>query len=253
MSNPFLHIWCAFVDEIDDRLLVDYERLLSGDERERWSRFVFPRDRRRYLVTRALARTVLSRYAEVAPNAWTFGVNRFGKPHITNDHFSAKDLTFNLTHADRLVALAVTRRAGVGIDTERLRGFDGMLGVAEGSLAADELASLRSLPLDLQPRRFFEYWTLKESYLKARSTGLSIPLHACTFRFSPPERIAMTVDPAVDGGGRWRLWQGSIAREYVTAVCAERLGPDPPNLVWKKVVPLSTDEDLACEHLATGE
>ena len=44
-----------------------YRALLSADEHERMARFVFDRDRRAFLLTRALVRTMLSRYAAVAP------------------------------------------------------------------------------------------------------------------------------------------------------------------------------------------
>ena len=249
-----IHIWCAFFDEIDDPgLLAEYGRLLSPDERDQWPRFVFPSDRRRYVVTRALVRTVLSRYADVAPAAWTFDADRFGRPRITNDHAAARDIAFNITHTNSLIALAVTGGPAIGIDTERVRAFDTLFELAEQSLTPEEVAALRSCPADLQPRRFLEYWTLKESYLKARSVGLSVPLEHVAFRFDPSGRISMWIDPAADCGTEWRLWQFTVARDYVVAVCAERAGPDVPALVVRKVVPLRSDEDLVYESVRLSE
>ena len=46
-----------------------YLTLLTEDERERMARFVFERDRKAFLMTRALVRTMLSRYAAIAPLA----------------------------------------------------------------------------------------------------------------------------------------------------------------------------------------
>ena len=51
-----------------------YRALLSPDEHERMARLVFERDRRRFLLTRALVRTMLSRYAAV--RARRLGVHR---------------------------------------------------------------------------------------------------------------------------------------------------------------------------------
>ena len=59
-----------------------YRALLSHDEHERMARLVFERDRRRFLLTRALVRTMLSRYAAVAPADWTFIANVHGRPEI---------------------------------------------------------------------------------------------------------------------------------------------------------------------------
>jgi phosphopantetheinyl transferase len=57
-----IRLWCAFYGEIDDeRLLGEYRQMLSESERAQERRFYFADDRRRYLVTRALVRTVLSR------------------------------------------------------------------------------------------------------------------------------------------------------------------------------------------------
>ena len=39
--------------------------------------------------------------------------------------------------------------------------------------APREVADLRSLPEPDQPRAFFDYWTLKEAYIKARGMGLA--------------------------------------------------------------------------------
>lgn len=248
-----IHIWCAFFDEIDDAgLLAEYEQLLSPDERDQWPRFVFERDRRRYLVTRALVRTALSRYADVAPAAWTFEPDRFGRPLITNDHAAARDIAFNITHTNSLIALAVTGGPAIGIDTERVRAFDALLDLAEQSLTPREVEALRSCPEELQPRRFLEYWTLKEAYLKARSVGLSVPLEHVALRFDPSGRISLWVDPVADCGTAWRLWQFSIAG-YIVAVCAERAAPEAPALVVRKVVPLRTDESLAYENLRISE
>jgi 4'-phosphopantetheinyl transferase len=76
-----IHLWLAFYDEItNERLLSDYRALLNQEEKEQQSRFYFARDRQRYLVTRALVRTVLSRYALIDPREWVFSTNAYGCP-----------------------------------------------------------------------------------------------------------------------------------------------------------------------------
>jgi 4'-phosphopantetheinyl transferase len=76
-----IHLWLAFYDEItNERLLSDYRALLNQEEKEQQSRFYFARDRQGYLVTRALVRTVLSRYALIDPREWVFSTNAYGCP-----------------------------------------------------------------------------------------------------------------------------------------------------------------------------
>jgi 4'-phosphopantetheinyl transferase len=82
---------------------------------------------------------------------------------------------------------------------------------------------LQTLPEPLQPLRFFQYWTLKESYIKARGMGLSIPLDRFSFDASQPTRITFSVDPILeDDAAHWTFWQWSLAEGYLLALCAQR-------------------------------
>jgi 4'-phosphopantetheinyl transferase len=82
-----VHLWLAHYDRIDDATeLHGCLRLLSGAERAQMNRFVFERDRRRYLVTRALVRRTLSRYAPVGASDWQFENNDHGRPEIAAVH-----------------------------------------------------------------------------------------------------------------------------------------------------------------------
>jgi 4'-phosphopantetheinyl transferase len=249
-----VHVWCTFFDEIrDETLLEEYERLLSADERERRSRFVFPRDRHRFLVTRALVRTVLSRYADVAPADWTFVVNTYGRPEIAPRHPRAGMLSFNVSHTHSLVVLGVGCGRALGVDTENVRARQAPLEIAERFFAPTEVAALRALPEADQSRRFFEYWTLKEAYGKARSMGLSLPLREFAVRFIGNRGLVLSVEGEVAHAvSPWQLWQFSVAEDYLVAVCAGRIEPGQARLVLKRVVPLRAEEDLDARELRTS-
>jgi len=71
-----------------------------------------------------------------------------------------------------------------------------------------EAAALTDLPAKIRQARFFECWTLKESYIKARGPGLSIPLDRFRFRFEGENRVDFLVSPRLDDEpSRWRFWQ----------------------------------------------
>src|SRR5437867_1964541 len=110
LNSREIHLWCAFLNEIgDETLLGEYQRLLSEKEQQQRSRFFFARDQHRFLVTRALVRTVLSRYADVAPTQWTFAFNAYGRPEIANDHPQAREISFNITHSNNLIIVGVAQ------------------------------------------------------------------------------------------------------------------------------------------------
>ena len=88
--------------------LEEYRPLLSRDEHDRMQRLIFERDRMAFLMTRALARRMLSRYAPVAPADWQFITNAHGRPEISVRPAGTPDLRFNISHTTGLIACAVT-------------------------------------------------------------------------------------------------------------------------------------------------
>lgn len=243
-----VHLWLVFFDEIRGEILSrEYRALLSEAERSQELRFLFDRDRRRYLVTRALLRLVLSKYARVAPRDWRFALNPYGRPEVANDDIEAQRITFSISHANSLIVLGVTCGGDLGVDTESVSAGEIPIDIADRFFAPDEVAALNALPREQHQQRFFEYWTLKESYIKARSMGLSIPLDQFSFHFPQEGRVRMMMDMRLgDSPSRWQFWQLQPAPEYLVAVCAGRVQAERPRLKMKRIVPLIGEEMLEC-------
>lgn len=176
-----VHVWTVLPDELDDgELLAAYAALMNDEERARERRFRFQQGRHECRVTRALVRTTLSRYAAVAPESWVFAVNKHGCPSIAEGQCELP-LRFNLAHTRGLIACAVTLDRDVGVDAEYIDRRSDTVSIADHFFSPSEVADLRALPAERQRERFFHYWTLKESYIKARGMGLAIPLDQFSF------------------------------------------------------------------------
>jgi 4'-phosphopantetheinyl transferase len=242
-----IHIWCSLIaDIVDPSLWVKYRALLSEPERAQEPRFYFDRDRRSYLVTRALVRTVLSRYCDVAPKDWAFTQNRYGRPAISKEFEDARRIAFNVSHTQGLVILAVSSGRELGVDTENISVRQGMAAVADRFFSEREVKALRAAPESARERCFFELWTLKESYIKARGMGLSIPLNNFSFRFHEDASIQLSFDPAEqDSPGRWRFWQWQLEPDHLIALCAERGEFPDAEVLLKRVVPLIAEHKMA--------
>ena len=200
-------------------------------------RFHFENDRHRYLITRALVRTVLSRYAPIAPKDWIFENTPYGRPQIANRHPLAKRLGFNVSHSKGLVVLMVGLDRAVGIDTESIA-RNAPLDVAERFFSPHEVASLQRLPRDAQAFRFWELWTFKESYIKARGMGLSLPLEQFSIELAVESTVAIAFDGIADTPGAWQLWQYRPDPHHLVAVCHERTGRDPVQFSFWNINPL---------------
>lgn len=247
-----LDLWLTACSDCNGDLLEHYRSLLSDEELRRESRFVFARDRRRYLVTRALVRTVLSRYGPTPPAAWRFTTNPYGRPDVDNNGDPERALSFNLAHTSEMVLLGVTHGGPIGVDIEDVRHERAPLDVANHFFAANEVASLNALPPAARPERFFAYWTLKESYIKARGMGLSIPLDSFAFDLADADmRIGFSRrGPSIDDDARdWRFWQIIPAPGHLAAVCVACDTETAPTVSLRKVIPLSADQPLRCPLL----
>src|ERR1051325_230593 len=172
-----IHLWLPLYDEIaDEDLLSEYRTLLNTAEKEQEKRFYFARDRLRYLVTRALVRTVLSQYLSIHPRDWIFSTNAYGCPEIANAEARGACISFNISHTHSLIVLGVTRHRELGVDVENVQAREALIDIADRYFSPPEVAALNAVPAQQQQYRFFEYWTFKESYIKARRMGLSLPL-----------------------------------------------------------------------------
>jgi len=249
LTSSEIHVWLAFYDQIaDEGLHAAYRDLLSTEERAQEPRFYFAADRRRYLVTRALVRTVLSRYVSIGPRQWTFSPNAYGRPDVVNAEARAASLSFNISHTHSLIALGVTQGREVGVDVENVVARVAPLDVADHYFAPEEVAVLNAAPKPEQQHRFFEYWTFKESYIKARGMGLSLPLDKFGFHYPDDRAVEIAIDAELaDDPARWEFWQFRPTPEYLLALCAERTGAPSPKVIFRKVIPLLSEESVALD------
>jgi 4'-phosphopantetheinyl transferase len=249
-----IDVWLAFYDDIAEDALAGILPLLNADERSQHVRFLLEDDRKRYLVTRGMARTVLSKYVDVSPEDWSFLKDGFGRPHIADRHgVDACSLSFNISHTRGLIAMAVTSRRAVGVDVEQIVARQVSMGVANSNFAPEEIADLACVPTDQQQDRFFEYWTFKESYAKARGLGMSMPLEKFGFRLGDGRSVRLVADPSLDHDvSRWRFWQCRPTRDHLLALCVD-VGDDAvPQVIIRRWIPTGAHAVLDLEFLKTS-
>ncbi len=246
-------LWVAPIWQVPDaELAQQLATVLSEPERERRAKFMFEKDRRRFLVTRALVRQVLSRYVPIAPADWRFVDTAFGRPTIANAHPAVAGLDFNLSHSNQLVVLALARGRELGVDVEDLE-RDVPLEVADRYFAVDEVRQLRALAPEARPRRFLEFWTLKESYIKARGKGLSLPLEKFDFTLDAAGPIRFSFDPSIDDRpGRWSFWQWRPAAGSIAALCVENQPGVTPAVRVRRVTSFGPAADMPFDVTRTS-
>lgn len=167
-----VHVWRA---RLDVPWSWTFDEALSLDDRTRADRFKFESDRRRFCVARASLRLILSRYLQIKPGRLQFGTAEFGKPFFADQKLSG-GLRFNLSHSNQLALIAIARDREIGVDLEYMRSDFVTDDVANHFFSRAEVQQFRDVPAENKTQSFFNCWTRKEAYIKARGEGLYCPL-----------------------------------------------------------------------------
>ena len=226
-AGPFLpvlidseiHVWRV---DLDNDWPVDLDQALAETDRTQAARFRFAVDRERFLAARASLRTILGRYLEFAPDALQFDLGAHGKPSLAKAQNSF-DLNFNLTHSHELALIAITMGREIGVDVEFMRADFAGDEIAERFFSQAEITQLKSVTPESRLAAFFNCWTRKEAYIKARGEGLSFPLDQFDVSLEPGSRAALLgnrLDPAETS--RWILKEISPAPNYAAAIAFEK-------------------------------
>jgi 4'-phosphopantetheinyl transferase len=237
-----VHLWAVEPERLHaPRLLAAYLEMLCAEERERQQRFRFEKHRHQFLVSHALVRVVLSRYVPLPPAHWRFSTNAYGRPEI-RDGEGLPPLRFNLSHTDGMAVCAVALDVDVGADVENAARPGQTVELADSFFSPSEARALRAQPPDRQRERFFDYWTLKESYIKARGAGLSLPLDQFAFHLEPGQPPRITFDTRMqDDPEAWQFVQVRLSPEHPAAVAVRRARGLPLTVRCQRTVPLGED------------
>lgn len=174
LSRNDIHVWSYHFDQVTipfSQLL----QVLSSDELKRADHFQLEKDKRRFILCRALLRMTISHYLNFEPGQIEFSYGAYGKPALSYP-FCEDNLEFNLSHSNDLMLFAITRGHKVGIDVEHLRNIPRIELLVERYFSFKEINAFHTLPLHEKQANFFRVWTRKEAYAKAMGWGLAFPL-----------------------------------------------------------------------------
>ena len=242
-ASDRISLWCVTIRHVDESCLGRCTRLLSEAERHRESQFRSACDQRRYRITRAAVRIILSRYAGVPPDRLVFATSAFGKPCLTG--WSAdRGLSFNISHTDRLIIVGVTQARRLGVVVERVRPEFAWEELAETVLTGTERAAMASHPTADCPTRFIELWTLKEALLKAHGLGLTRAMTSVGFRLPGQHGIMLETAMAESLQSEWIFWQYGIDDDHIAALCTDG-GTIVPEICMREFTPFGAEREIS--------
>lgn len=163
-----IHLWTISIDTSENQI-EGLRSVLSPGEKKKASYYKFEPIQHNYIVSQAVLRILLSSYLDVKPVDIKLGVHKKGKPFLVND----VSLFFNISNSHGICVYAFTRNAEIGIDIEKIRDLPDINQLIDKNLTTREKKYFQKDP-DNKLSRFFQFWTIKESYLKAIGEGMRL-------------------------------------------------------------------------------
>jgi 4'-phosphopantetheinyl transferase len=215
-----IHFFYTVVDRVEDQILLDrYREISSKKERLKIDRYRFEKDRHNCLVTRALLRFVLSQFTRLPPCSFEFEENIHGKPCL-KEGVADIPIRFNLSHAGGLTSCAVVLDHEIGIDVEDSHRKINM-SIADRFFSRQESAILKNTKENKKQGVFFDFWTLKESYIKAKGKGLSIPLDQFSFSIRHDSTQISFDDRYDDNADNFSFFRFPLLEKFKAAITVQ--------------------------------
>jgi 4'-phosphopantetheinyl transferase len=221
-----LDIWHISLDQNITLL----PQVLDKDEQARGEKFHFEHHRRQFMVSHIVTRLILASYCSIDPAKLVFKYNSYGKPFLVHHD----KLLFNISHTDEMALCVVSDGVELGIDIEKKRPIN-CLEMAERFFSTIEYKLLTNLMLSQQQDGFFNCWTRKEAYIKAKGLGLSIPLDQFSMTLTPDGPVALLSSKfAKDDVERFCIMDIKVQDGYKAALAYVGLMKEEPvNYQWQ--------------------
>ncbi|MBR3771827.1 MAG: 4'-phosphopantetheinyl transferase superfamily protein [Clostridium sp.] len=155
-----------------DEVFHKLESVISEERYNRMQKYHFPIDKTRSLFAEVLLRYALKKHFAMEGTEIVFETNEYGKPFLKGE----KNLHFNVSHSGNWVICGISDQP-VGVDVEVIK--ERNTDIAERFFSKKEAQAIKDS--DLGNDLFYQYWTLKESYVKAEGKGMSISFNSFSF------------------------------------------------------------------------
>ena len=181
------YIFAADTSVLTDDYLFEAAYARATDKRkEKVDRYHFRRDQCAALGAELLLQRALNR---LGIRAFAYSYGDAGKPYLAGED----GVFFSLSHSGDYALCAVSEYE-IGADIEMVRGVD--LKIAKRFYCRSEYEDIAARETEeARQERFFRYWTLKESFLKAAGCGLRVPMDECEIVLQDGISVVQKIDP----------------------------------------------------------
>ena len=163
-----IHIYYSYISEEHHEILLEkFSTKFSVDFQEKIKRFRRWQDAQLSLLGRVL---LFNGISEIYGNDCHFNEIKYTK--YNKPYFEGSPIKFSISHSGEIVVCALSNEHEIGIDIEEILDIE----IADFKSQMTESEWNKIAFSNNKKDSFFDYWTQKESVIKAHGTGLSTPL-----------------------------------------------------------------------------
>ncbi|MDW3194551.1 MAG: 4'-phosphopantetheinyl transferase superfamily protein [Cytophagales bacterium] len=195
-------IYVQFPEPLETSIYQYYLEQLPKDLQSKNARYHRWQDRHLHLFGKILLIRLAIEFGIGSQVLSQLAYTKHDRPYLEGE------VDFNISHTGTTVACAITRGAKVGLDIERFSEVE----ISDfGRIHNSEQWNQIKLAKDPQ-KAFFDFWTVKESVIKADGKGLSIPL----------DQILIDQNRAFQGNHQWYLQRLDLEDTMACCVASDQ-------------------------------
>lgn len=183
LDTNTVDLWYGeILNENEDEEYQYYWSVLDESEKNQANRFKIDVLHHRYVTVHGRLRNILAQYSDQSPESIILAKTERGKPYLADN----PELSFNLSHSENFMAIAVARNCQIGVDIELYKHRDSLSAIVNKYFAVEETVYWNKQPEKLKLREFYCFWTRKEAFLKATGLGIAYGLNDCVINPEQP-------------------------------------------------------------------
>lgn len=183
-----MKIYAVKVLDISEEKIEKLCLLIDLEKKHKIEKFINKKDKLRALIGEILIRTIICERLNIKNKHIKFDKNKYGKPYLKE----YQKLSFNISHSGDFVVFAIDNKS-VGIDIEKIEYIE-YEKIAKSFFTASEFDYITQNDSIIDLCKFYEIWTLKESYIKCCGQGLSMPLKSFSIERDKYDNIKVISD-----------------------------------------------------------
>jgi len=183
-----MKVYVVKILDISETKIENLCLLIDFYKRCKVEKFINKKDKIRALIGEMLIRTIIYKELKIKNKNIGFDKNPYGKPFLRG----YPKFNFNISHSGEFVVCAIDDKS-IGIDIEQVKPIE-YKEIAKNFFTVSEFEYIDKEDLNFRLGKFYEIWTLKESYIKCCGKGLSIPLKSFSVDIDQYENIKVIIN-----------------------------------------------------------